>query len=84
MRRITLTTVGTIQDLATRAALKEVELASADLDSQLIAIAGAFSMNDTYTQTRVLNVTSPTLANTVAVLATLIDDLKRAGQFRTS
>jgi hypothetical protein len=47
-------------------------------------IGGAFSITGTFTPTRTLNVTSPTLANAVAVLATLISDLKAGGSNRTT
>lgn len=53
-------------------------------ENDTIDIASAFSVNGTYTATRVLNVTSPTTANIAAVLATLIDDLKRGGTVRTT
>lgn len=47
-------------------------------------IGGAFSITGTFTPTRTLNVTSPTLANVAAVLATLISDLTAGGSNRTT
>lgn len=47
-------------------------------------IGGAFTVTGTFTPTRTLNVTSPTLANVVAVVATLIADLKAGGANRTT
>jgi hypothetical protein len=82
MRRVNLTGIGFIQDPAIRAALQAIELASAEVD--LTDIANGFTVSGTYTQTRTLNVTSPTLANAVAVLATFIDDCKRGGQNRST
>lgn len=82
MKRVTLVSVGFVQDPAARSALKEIEGASAEFN--LLDIANAFSMNGAYTQTRVLNVTAPTLANAVAFLATFIDDCKRGGANRST
>jgi hypothetical protein len=82
MRRVNLTGLGFIKDPATRDALQAIELASAEVD--LTDIASAFSVTGTYTPTRTLNVTAPTLANAVAVLATFIDDCKRGGTFRST
>lgn len=48
-------------------------------------IGGAFFLTGAApTPTRNLNVTSPTLANVVAVLATLLADLKAGGANRTT
>lgn len=47
-------------------------------------IGGAFNITGTFTPTRTLNVTSPTLANIAAVLATLLTDLKAGGASRTA
>ena len=82
MKRVTLVSVGFVKDEAVRSALKEIEGASAEFN--LLDIANAFTMNGSYTQTRELNVTSPTLANAVAFLATFIDDCKRGGATRTT
>jgi hypothetical protein len=82
VRRVNLTGLGFIQDPAVRSALQAIELASAEVD--LTDIASAFTVSGAYTQTRSLNVTSPTLANAVAVLATFIDDCKRGGTNRST
>lgn len=82
MRRVNLTMLGLITDPSTRAALQALELASAEVD--LTDISNAFTVSGTYTQTRTLNVTTPTLANIAAVLATFIDDCKRGGQYRST
>ena len=82
MRRVNLLSLGLVKDQAARDALRAIELASAEVD--LTDIANAFSVSGTYTKTRTLNVTSPTLANAVAVLATFIDDCKRGGTNRST
>lgn len=82
MRRVTLNGIGQIEDLAVRAAIDELMLASAEND--LLDIATPFTTNAAFTETRVLNVTAPSLANIAAVLATFIADCKRGGQFRNN
>lgn len=82
MRAVNLNNLGAIKDPAVRQAIREVELASAEFN--LVDIANAFTVNDTFTETRELNVSSPTLANAVAVIATFIADCKRGGQHRTT
>lgn len=82
MRRVILNSIGQIRDGAVREALKEIQLASADAD--ILDIANAYIITGTFTETRELNVTAPSTANTAAVLATLITDFKRGGQFRTT
>lgn len=47
-------------------------------------LGGAFTINGIFTPTRTLNVTGPTLANVVAVVATLLADLKAGGASRTT
>ena len=81
LKRVNLN-LGGIQDPAIKAALQAIQLASAQVD--LTDIANAFLVSGAYTQTRTLNVTSPTLANLAAVLATFIDDCKRGGQYRST
>lgn len=49
-----------------------------------VDIGNAFTVIGTYPPTRTLNVTSPTLANVAAVLATLLADLKAGGANRTT
>lgn len=82
MRRVNLPTVGTVRDQAARSALKEIELASAEVD--LLDIANAFTITGSYTETRTLNVGTSTLAETQAFIATFIADCKRGGQHRTT
>jgi hypothetical protein len=60
-------------------ALRKIELASRE-DTD--AIWDIYSYTGTLTVTRALNVSSPTLANAVAVLSTLIDDSKKRGTHR--
>jgi hypothetical protein len=61
-------------------ALRQIERASLE-DATLIA--DAFAITGTFTETRTLNVTTPTTANIAAVLATFLDDLKKRGAKRT-
>jgi hypothetical protein len=82
MRRVNLAGLGLIQDPGVRSALQEIALASAEVD--LLDIANAFTVSGTYTRTTSLNVTTPTLANAVAFLATFIDDCKRGGANRST
>lgn len=83
MRRVNLTgSLGFIKDQATRTALQELESASAEND--LLDIANEFTISGSYVRTTTLNVTTPTLANAVAFLATFIDDCKRGGAHRTT
>lgn len=82
MRRVNLPGVGLIKDQAVRDAIREIELASAEVD--LLDIANAFTITGTYTETRTLNVGVSTLAQTQAFIATLINDFKRGGQHRTT
>lgn len=60
------------------------QIFDASQENDTIDIANAFSITGTFTATRNLNVTSPTLANAVAVLATLITDLQRGGTVKTT
>ncbi len=60
------------------------EIIQASQDADLTDIGGAYTITGTFTETRTLNVTAPTLANAVAVLATLILDLQRGGSTRTT
>jgi len=75
MRRVTLNP----NDVA--GSLREIERASQEND--IVEIAQNFSFDAAVTQTLALAVASPTLANTNAVLATLIDLLKKGGLNRT-
>lgn len=82
MRRVTLIRAGEIKDLAARDAIKEIELASAEVD--LLDIANGFTITGTFTETRTLNVGVSTLAETQAFIATFINDCKRGGQHRAT
>lgn len=55
------------------------EIFRASQEADLVDIGNGFTFNGSFTETRELNVTSPTAANTNAVLATLIRDLQRGG-----
>lgn len=82
MRRVNLSAIGQVRDQVARDAIREIELASAEVD--LLDIANAFTVNGTFTETRELNVTAPSAANIAAVLATFFADCKRGGQHRTT
>lgn len=81
MRRIYID-VGSIKDRAVADALREIINASAD--ENLIDIAAPYTVDGTYTETRELHVGTSTLEETQAFIATLISDLKRGGQNRTT
>lgn len=81
MRRIFINT-GTVRDGAVATALREIEKASAD--ENIVDIAQAFTIEGDYTETRTLNVETATLEETKAFIATLIADLQRGGQNRTT
>lgn len=57
-------------------ALREIERASYE---EIAEVADAFTISGTLTETRTLDVDSPSSANLAAVLGTLIADLKRRG-----
>lgn len=82
MRAVTLNSIGTVRDQAVVAALREIQNASQEYD--LVSIFAPYSITGSFTETRNLNVTSPTTANLAAVLATIIVDFQRGGQFRTT
>ncbi len=56
----------------------------ASQDADVVDLGQAFTINGSFTPTTQLNVTSPTLANTTAVLATLILYLQTGGPNRTT
>jgi hypothetical protein len=56
---------------------------SASRDADIVDLGQAYTITGTFTPTRNLNVSSPSLANIAAVLATLISDFKSGGQNRT-
>lgn len=81
MRR--LTQPPAITDMpSVQAAFNEIFRASQDNDT--IDIGSAYTISGSFTETRTLNVSSPTIANVAAVLATLISDLKRGGTRKTT
>jgi len=81
MRRLYIET-GNIKDSAVAAALREIINASAD--ENIVDLVAPFIIENSYTETRTLNVGTSTLAETQAFIATLIDDFKRGGQNRTT
>lgn len=85
MRKVSLlgSPIGTAADQIKWLEIAVRTLAQASVESDPADIATGFSTTGTATPTRNLNVTSPTLANVVAVLGTLLTDLKRGGQNRT-
>ena len=60
------------------------QIVEASQSGDITDIGGAFTITGTFSPTRTLNVTSPTLANVVAVLATLLADLNAGGANRTN
>jgi hypothetical protein len=74
--------ISRVKDQAVRDALREVELASAEF--HILDIVAPFTVTGVYTETRTLNVGVSTLAQTQAFLATLISDLKRGGESRST
>ena len=74
--------LGLVKDPAARDALREIELASAELN--LADIAAAFTITGSYTETRELEVGVSTLAETQAFIATFIEDCKRGGSNRST
>ena len=82
MRKIANVNVGSVQDRNVRALFDEIFRASTENDT--VDISQAFTIKGTFTATRTLNVTSPTIANVAAVLATLIQDLQRGGTNRNT
>jgi len=64
------------------ASLTEIEAASHEND--LLEIAQNFTFTGTPTTTLNLNITAPTLANVVAVLATLLEICQKGGLNRTT
>lgn len=69
-------------DPALQALFNQIVQASQAAD--VTDLGGAFLIDGTFTPTRTLNVTSPTLANVVAVVATILSDLKAGGASRTT
>jgi len=82
MRRVNVSSLGMVKDDAARSILQAIIKASAEVDTT--DIFAPYSIMGSFTETRDLNVTSPSLANIAAVLATIIADCKRGGQHRTT
>lgn len=78
MRPISLGQLGSMTDI--QRALRDIERASRE---GIENVADSFSITGTLTETRSLNVDTPSLANIAAVLGTLISDLKKRGAKRT-
>jgi hypothetical protein len=62
-------------------AVREFENASTE---DPIAVADSYSANSTFTTTRQVNVTAPTVANLATVLSSFFADLKRRGIHKTT
>jgi hypothetical protein len=60
------------------------EIFRASQEADIIDIGQAYTFTGSFTKTRQLNVTTPTLANAVAVLATLISDLQSGGSTKST
>lgn len=82
MRKVAQVNTAGLQDPAAKALFDEIFRASNENDT--IDIANAFTIKGTFTATRTLNVTAPTLANVAAVLATLLQDMQRGGTNRNT
>ena len=74
--------IGRVKDPAAADALKEIELASAEFN--ILDIATAFTITGVYTRRTTLDVGTSTLTETQEFLATLIEDLKRGGENRST
>lgn len=59
-------------------------LAQASQENDTIDIASGFTIVGAFTTTRTLNVSTATLANVIALIATLLTDLKAGGANRTT
>lgn len=65
-----------------QSALREIQNAS--FQNDVVDIANIFSFTGTVTDTTDLNLSSPTLANVAAVLATLLQTMQKGNVNRTS
>ena len=72
----------TCKDPIAERKLQEIERASREAD--VAEIANGYTITGSYTATRTLNVGVSTLAQTQAFLATLIADLQRGGENRST
>lgn len=82
MRKVAQVNTAGVQDPAVKALFDEIFRASNENDTT--DIAQAFTITGSFTATRTLNVSAPTLANVVAVLATLLGDMQRGGTNRNT
>lgn len=82
MRPVTIHSMGQIKDPVVKAAVEEFQRASQENDIAIIATN--FTITGAFTDTRTLDVTSATLADVRAFIATLITDLKKGGATRTT
>ncbi len=82
MRPVTLFQLGTVQDSAVQEALREIERASQENDAVLIA--QNFTITGAYTDTRTLDVSTATLPDLIAFVATYIADMQRGGANRAN
>jgi hypothetical protein len=78
MRQVAFGQLGDMRGVV--AALRQIERAS---NEGIDTIADAYTVTGTLTETRELDVDSPSLANLAAVLGTLLSDFKRRGAKRT-
>jgi hypothetical protein len=82
MRPVTAPQTSQIKDMATKASIQELERASHEAD--ITEMAQNFTFDASFTQTLALTVSSPTLANTNLVLATLLQMMQKGGLNRTT
>lgn len=78
MRPVSFGQLGSIANI--ERALRDIERASRE---GIENVADSFSITGTLTETRSLDVDTPSIANIAAVLGTLISDLKKRGAKRT-
>lgn len=86
MRKITQVNQANLSKVSPELQAMLDEIFRASNENDTIDISNAFTIpaTGTFPATRTLNVTAPTLANVVAVLATLLQDLQRGGTNRNT
>lgn len=84
MRKVAQVNTAGVQDPVVKALFDEIFRASVENDTIDISQAFDIPATGSFPATRTLNVTAPTLANVVAVLATLLQDLQRGGTNRNT
>lgn len=82
MRKLNMPDLNSVQDPVVRRLFTQIVRASQEAD--VVDLGQAFTISGTYTATRTLNVTSPSLANIAAVLATFLSDLQHGGSTKTN